>query len=277
VDDEKPQNTNSALWNGMIAPLGRLAIFGFLWYQGEANTGWNRDKYACTFEAMIKDWRTVFRVQDAPFGFVQLSTIKFGNTGLYYPQLRWHQTADFGTVPNAKLERVYMAMAVDTYDEPNGIHPWYKQIVADRLAITGLRTAYGKTFYPEHGPTVVSTAATEEALLLTYSQAITLNTAELSGFYYCCEEDAACFTASSASSWPEVNKEEVSLVDDKTISLAWSGLPLCPDSSVPSLAYLWRETPIQTPTGGAPIYAADEYGLPAEPWIWYSADLPQPM
>jgi len=81
------------------------------------------------------------------------------------------------------------------------------------------------------------------------------------------------------SEWPEVAAAAVTLVDDTTVSLAWSGLLLCPGDRAtvtPSLAYLWRETPIGTPTGGAPIYAADRYGLPAEPWIWYSADLPQP-
>jgi hypothetical protein len=33
TDDAAPQNTNSALWNGMIAPLTKMALFGFLWYQ----------------------------------------------------------------------------------------------------------------------------------------------------------------------------------------------------------------------------------------------------
>jgi sialate O-acetylesterase len=275
TDEAAPQNTNSALWNGMIAPFTRLALFGFLWYQGEANTGWNRDQYNCTFSTMIQDWRTAFRVPMAPFGFVQLSTIKYGNTGLYYPQLRWHQTADLGSVPNNVLENVYMSVAVDTYDEPNGIHPWYKQIVADRLAVAGLRVAYGLTNYPAEGPVVKSVVRSPDSLVLTFDQPITLNTAELSGFYYCCEQDSACFAASNQASWPEVAKEAVTASGDDSVALALSGLLLCPGgaTTTPSLAYLWRETPIATPTWGAPIYAADEFRLPAAPWIWYSADL----
>jgi sialate O-acetylesterase len=276
VDEVAPKNMNSALWNGMIAPLTKLSVFGFLWYQGESNTNYNQDKYACSFENMIKDWRTLFRVPDAPFGFVQLSTVKYGDSGLTYPKLRWHQTADLGAVPNVRLEHVHMAVAIDTYDETNAIHPWYKQIVANRLAVTTLRNAYGLTLYPEHGPRVIFAAATADALLLTYSQAVILNNDKLSGFYYCCAEDTACYEAPNASSWPEVAKEGVALRDNTTVSFAWSSLLLCPDSRLPSLAYLWRETPIEQPVWGAPIYAADDFGLPAEPWIWLSADLPEP-
>ena len=276
TDEAAPQNTNSALWNGMIAPLTKMSLFGFLWYQGEANTGWNRDKYSCTFSTMIQDWRAAFGIPDAPFGFVQLSTIKYTNTGLTYPQLRWHQTADFGSVPNAQLENVYMAVAVDTYDEESGIHPRYKQIVSDRLAAAGLRIAYGLSSYPEQGPTVVAAKATTDALQLTYNQAVTLNTAELSGFFYCCSDDTSCFAATDFGYWPAITQEAVSLVGDDTVALLWSGLPPCPNGQLHSLAYLWRETPIAAPTWGAPIYAADQFRLPAAPWIWFSKDLPQP-
>ena len=45
---------------------------------------------------------------------------------------------------------------------------------------------------------------------------------------------------------------------------------MCPDEvgtnwKVPSLAYLWRETPIQGYLA-APIYSTDNYRLPAAPW-----------
>ena len=41
---------------------------------------------------------------------------------------RNHQTADYGTVPNPRMPRTFMAVAVDTYDEENGIHPRFKQV-----------------------------------------------------------------------------------------------------------------------------------------------------
>ena len=79
-----PQHTEQSLWNGMINPLKRTSVKGFLWYQGErnANAAYNRDHYQCTFPAMIAAWRREFSKYsstspDAPFGFVQLGVIVY--------------------------------------------------------------------------------------------------------------------------------------------------------------------------------------------------------
>ena len=45
-----------------------------------------------------------FSNPEAPFGFVQLSTVHYGNSGLQYPLLRLHQTADYQTVPNPRYQ-----------------------------------------------------------------------------------------------------------------------------------------------------------------------------
>ena len=50
-------NHNNYLWNAMIHPLLRMSIKGAIWYQGEANTGHNRELYDCTFPSMIRNWR----------------------------------------------------------------------------------------------------------------------------------------------------------------------------------------------------------------------------
>ena len=93
----------------MIHPLVRSGIKGAMWYQGEANRIWNRDKYQCAIKQLISDWKMEFQhygtladPDHMPFGFVQLSTIqpdKNPNT----PVIRWHQTADYGYVPNEIL------------------------------------------------------------------------------------------------------------------------------------------------------------------------------
>jgi sialate O-acetylesterase len=158
VSEDKPQDSNSYLWNSMIAPLKKLSIKGFLWYQGEANSHWNFDNYNCTFPSLIESWRKEFSSRSftspsGPIGFVQLSTIKYGHDSTY-PLLRLHQTTDYGFVPNTRMEKVFMAVAVDTYDEENGIHPRYKQIIGERLAYTGLNVAYGLEDFPERGPQV---------------------------------------------------------------------------------------------------------------------------
>lgn len=48
---------------------------------------------------------------------VQLSTFQKGSTGDAFPNIRWHQTADMGYVPNPLMPRTFMAVAMDLPDE----------------------------------------------------------------------------------------------------------------------------------------------------------------
>jgi hypothetical protein len=66
--------------------VSRLVAFFDLFYSkrffkiaGESNSGYNRDKYICTFSKMIQYWRQVWNTRtngitnpDFPFGFVQV-------------------------------------------------------------------------------------------------------------------------------------------------------------------------------------------------------------
>merc|ERR1712080_551832 len=141
------------------------------------------DKYNCTFPAMIDSWRKEFSYLDAPFGFVQLSTIKHGDTGLSYPQIRSHQTADYHTVPNPRMPGTFMAVAVDIYDREFGIHPRYKQVIGERLATAGMAVAYGLDSFPSQGPIVTALDILGDGeLQLTYDQDFTYDDSELTGF-----------------------------------------------------------------------------------------------
>jgi len=263
-----PQNSNSYLWNAMIHPLRKMTVRGFLWYQGEANANWNMDKYSCTFPALINSWRSEFSSMsntspDAPFGFVMLSTIKYGTGGTTYPRLRLHQTADYGYVPNDDMKHTFMATAVDTYDEENGIHPRYKKIVGERLAYSGLAVAYGLNEFPINGPISLEVTEDDTSYLLTYDQDITYDSSELSGFFSCCGGD--CASTPNSDKWPPVEQQFVELREGRVISINKEGTEDCDN---PALAYLWRQTPIQTPVWGAPIYSDDVFRIPSPPWLW---------
>lgn len=78
--------TISGLYNGMVAPYLRTAVKGFVWYQGEQNSG-DGYNYQCKLTAMIqvevslsslndkKDWRRKFVQSFDPFFIViQLSS-----------------------------------------------------------------------------------------------------------------------------------------------------------------------------------------------------------
>uniref|UniRef100_A0AAV2IZY9 Sialate O-acetylesterase domain-containing protein n=1 Tax=Knipowitschia caucasica TaxID=637954 RepID=A0AAV2IZY9_KNICA len=164
--DHKDENylgptENSVLWNAMIHPLLPMTIKGAIWYQGENNAKYHRDLYSCTFPAMIDNWRTGFHKGSGgqteiefPFGFVQLSTYEHSSTDNGFPEIRWHQTADYGFVPNFRMKNTFMAVAMDLPDDtsPYGtIHPRDKQDVAYRLTLGAQAVAYNN-FSTFNGP-----------------------------------------------------------------------------------------------------------------------------
>ena len=96
----------------MINPLTKFSIYGVLWYQGESNGLWNRDKYGCAFTEMIKDWRRIWSLNTAtnpefPFGFMQLASYDANNPSIAFAALRWYQTNGYGYVPNESMKVMY--------------------------------------------------------------------------------------------------------------------------------------------------------------------------
>jgi len=133
------QNQPTALYNAMIAPYIDYSITGFLWYQGESNTG-QAEKYRKYLPALIRDWRNKWNNPDLPFLYVQLANFMDVN---YLPEeSNWAELRDAQlsalSVPNAA-----MAVAIDL-GEWNDIHPLNKKDLGERLALGALKLAYGK-------------------------------------------------------------------------------------------------------------------------------------
>lgn len=273
-NEEHAQNCQTRLWNAMINPLKKNAVTGFLWYQGEANGGYNRDLYNCTFPSMIDSWRQEFSSnsatsENAPFGFVQLASFRPDSLDAGFPVIRWHQTADQGYVPNDIMSNVFMASPLDTYDPkegyPGGIHPRYKQIVAERLAVAGMNVAYHySTPYAPFGPIPFTTEFEREVMemVITYDEPITYTNTEISGFYACKSTAEDCDAGNSVATWIEIEKKSVKVMDDQTLSI---NLESFLGETVLSLAYIWRETPVQEYLG-LPIYGGEPFNLPSPPW-----------
>jgi len=267
--DVNKKNCNTQDYNKMIYPLRRTTLKGFLWYQGEANTDWNRDKYNCSFPVKIDAWRKLFSSNsntklDAPYGFVQLSTNR-PKADLGTAHIRWHQTSDYGFVPNTRQENVFMAVAIDTYDEQNGIHPRYKQVVGERLSVSGMNVVYNDKSYPANGPLVAQMEVTSGPVLqLKYDQDISYTNEEISGFFYCCTFDFEECDSGSNRNWKELSQELVEFDGFNVITIKIGELVVC-EMEVPHIAYLWRQTPVVNYLG-APIYSKDLYSLPSAPW-----------
>ncbi|MEP6676253.1 MAG: sialate O-acetylesterase [Ferruginibacter sp.] len=133
------QNQPAALYNGMIAPLTNYTVKGFLWYQGEANTG-KPAEYAKLQPAQISDWRNKWNMGELPFLFVQLPGFMDYN---YLPsESSWaaFREAQFKSL---SVSNTGMAVAIDL-GEWNDIHPDNKKEVGRRLALLAEKNVYGE-------------------------------------------------------------------------------------------------------------------------------------
>ncbi|NWV19152.1 SIAE acetylesterase, partial [Origma solitaria] len=277
----------SVLWNAMIHPLLNMTLRGVAWYQGEANAFLHTDQYNCTFPALVADWRRAFHTGSAgqtelllPFGFVQLSTYRRQSADDSFARLRWHQTADLGVVPNARMPSTFMAVAMDLGDEhsPYGsIHPRDKQNVAHRLLLGARAVAYGDKDLVFQGPypTRAILEVTRGLLNVTYSQEL-----------ICRQRDAQAFEVrggkSSPKSWEREGNTDggfsspqvccssqaspcrwlpapVVAVGSCTVTLALSGC----GTLVLGLRYAWAEWPCEYQA--CPLY--NPQGLPAPPFL----------
>ena len=77
------QNSPTALYNGMIAPVTNYTIKGFLWYQGESNVT-RAKEYAQLQQAQIKDWRKTMEYRRPAFSFSAITELP----GLYLSACR---------------------------------------------------------------------------------------------------------------------------------------------------------------------------------------------
>ncbi|XP_034023873.1 sialate O-acetylesterase [Thalassophryne amazonica] len=266
LPNDTSNEVNSVLWNSMIHPLVNMTLKGAIWYQGESNAIYNRDNYSCSFPAMIDDWRMTFHqgsgeqtAKEFPFGFVQLSTYKKASIDDSFPRIRWHQTADIGFVPNPKMQRTFMAVAMDLPDETSPydpIHPRDKQDVAYRLTLGARAVAYNEKNVTFLGPFPHQMLLTQTYINITYDQTISVTQSQ-DIFQICCSvSQAACEQQSSWVPAPIMHWGPI------TVQVSVS---LCPHTdNVSGLRYAWKDWPCDFKA--CPIYSRNG-ALPAPPFL----------
>ncbi|XP_025749248.1 sialate O-acetylesterase isoform X1 [Callorhinus ursinus] len=256
----------SVLWNAMIHPLHNMTLKGVIWYQGESNVNFNRDLYNCTFPALIEDWRQTFHRGSQgqterffPFGFVQLSSYLSATSDDTFPQIRWHQTADFGYVPNARMPSTFMAVAMDLCDRKSpfgSIHPRDKQTVAYRLHLGARAVAYGeKLIFQGPLPENMELLADKGLLNLTYSLEIQVQR-QHNIFEISCCSDHQC-------KWLPAPLDTVSAQSLALNVRSCRGTPA-------ALRYAWATWPCEYKQ--CPLYHPGS-ALPAPPFVAFLTDL----
>lgn len=73
-------------------------------------------------------------VPPPPNSALQLSTYRRQSPDDSFARLRWHQTADLGVVPNARMPGTFMAVAMDLCDERS---PYGRRVQGGRRGRTG--------------------------------------------------------------------------------------------------------------------------------------------
>ncbi|QEC56345.1 sialate O-acetylesterase [Flavisolibacter ginsenosidimutans] len=233
------QNQPTALYNTMIAPLINYAAKGFVWYQGESNTG-RADEYARLQPAMITDWRAKWGEATAPFLFVQLPGFMEYNylpTESQWAAFREAQTKSL-SVPNTA-----MAVAIDL-GEWNDIHPDRKKDVGDRLAVAAEKLAYGDKNVVASGPLYGSSQVDGNKIIVTFNNV---------GSGLTTNDDEAPAEFAIAGTDKKFVWAKTKIEDDKIV--VWSD-----DVQNPMyVRYAWADDPVNPN-----LYNKD--GLPASPF-----------
>jgi sialate O-acetylesterase len=145
------QNQPTALYNAMIAPVLSMKVKGFLWYQGESNTG-EPERYDVYMPTLVNDWRRLWNDPKLPFLGVQLANfqdINYTPAESGWARLREAQNKAL-TLPNTAV-----TVTIDL-GEWNDIHPLNKKDIGKRLALSARNLAYGEKELVYSGPSLKS-------------------------------------------------------------------------------------------------------------------------
>lgn len=220
------QNQPTALYNSMIAPLINYSIKGFVWYQGESNTG-KPDEYAKLQPAMIKDWRSKWQEGDIPFLFVQLPG--FGDYNYLPSESEWaafrEAQAKSLSVPNTA-----MVVAIDV-GEWNDIHPDRKKPVGDRLALAAEKIVYGENIVYS-GPSYQSQTIEGNKIIISFTNTgsgLSTNDAEAPAEFAIAGNDKKFFWADVKIVGDKIEVWSDDVQQPKYVRYAWADDPVNPN------------------------------------------------
>lgn len=152
-------------YNGKIAPMAGYSMRGFLWYQGESNTGKNRGEFYPQLQTLIESWRDVWKSPKMPFLQVQLTS--------YRESAGWPEARECQRLSSVKMDNVYVANTIDLGEEKD-IHPSDKREVGERLEKIAMRRVYGDASVSDSFPTFKDVEYVNGGALVKFKSASSL-------------------------------------------------------------------------------------------------------
>ena len=122
----------TVLFYGMAAPFVNTTLTGWIWLQGENNCGGDGTPgnslqgvgYGCSVVELVRAYRALWSAEpgttppSAPFGIATLAAGGNEGSAKAMAGIRWSQTGNYGTLPNAAMPNTFLAQAFDLGD------PW---------------------------------------------------------------------------------------------------------------------------------------------------------
>jgi sialate O-acetylesterase len=215
----------SGMYNAMIAPIGRYAIKGAAWYQGESNTG-KASEYAALLDTLKASWRTQFGVS-TPFLIVQLPN--FGDVVTKPVTSGWASLREAQRRSTERDPRAALAVTIDLGDAAE-LHPQNKQAVGLRLSRAARSLVYGEAISPS-GPQFAAVSrrgATIAVSLKNVTGALAVRSAAGPiAFELCGPIDATCRFAEAKLVNGEVLLSSPEAAVATRVRYCWGDAPLC--------------------------------------------------
>lgn len=221
------QNQPTALFNAMLNPVVNYTIKGFLWYQGESNSG-KPDEYAKLQPAMIADWRHKWNEGNVPFLFVQLPG--FGDFNYLPSESQWAKFREAQQM-SLSVPNTAMAVAIDV-GEWNDIHPDHKKEVGDRLAAAAKKIAYNENDVLYAGPTFKSSVIDGNKIVISFSNiggGLTTSDGEALGEFAIAGADKKFVWAKAVIDGDKVIVSSKYVDSPKYVRYAWADNPVQPN------------------------------------------------
>ena len=164
-------------YGGMITPIRRFTARGFLWYQGEANLGYQSldylgdiDHYDVMMARMVEQWRADWGDKDCrmPFYYTMIAPYIYCDSAAdtTLPLFIDTQTRALSKIPNCG-----MATTSDL-GEPTCIHPAKKYEVGERLAALALSQTYGMKGFEARAPLYKSHTVEDGKIILEFDNIV---------------------------------------------------------------------------------------------------------
>lgn len=135
------------MFDNMISPIKNCTLAAILFYQGEANTLGETNKYEGLLKLLIEDWRLNFAQTDLDFLIVQLPGFQTPRLYSEYSQWAKIREAQLKAGLSIGIPPIVITESGLAYD----LHPPDKSVVGRRLAMTAL-AVQGNSDFPISGP-----------------------------------------------------------------------------------------------------------------------------